>query len=163
MNPYLLFDHYDVDQAARVVWDGRHCFELGVIKSAILSAIRADSLYGLPVGSVSPFEEDYIIDREDLFDWYKKKGLVPFHPTIISDNIEKNEQNTALKKLDPRKENTLHILLATLAKKLNYSPDNKDTVGKIKAFVELEGLKMDEKTIRTNMKEAFNTLKDQQE
>jgi len=67
------------------------------------------------------------------------------------------------KPLDPRKETTLNCLIAVLAGKLGYSPDNTDTVGKVHALLEGEGVPMDKKTIRASIKAAFSSLNERRE
>jgi len=65
--------------------------------------------------------------------------------------------------LDPRKETTLYCLIAVLAETLGYSPGDKDTVGKVKALLDLAGVSMDKKTIRNNIKAAFGALNSKRE
>ncbi len=80
---------------------------------------------------------------------------------LFSDDSKNTAQQP--KSLDPRKEKTLHCLIAVLANKLGYSPDNKDTVGKVGNLLEMEGVRMDKKTIRANIKEAFESLNEKRE
>jgi len=55
------------------------------------------------------------------------------------------------------------LLDAVLAGKIGYSPDKTDTVGKVHALLEGEGVPMDKKTIRANIKAAFSSLNERRE
>jgi len=94
--------------------------------------------------------------RKCYANWFQSKGV---HPQFLFPDGEIK----AGQSLDPRNKRTLHCLIAVLAKNLNYSPDDQDTTGKIKKLLDNEGVSMNEKTIRTNIKEAFKTLNERRE
>ena len=79
---------------------------------------------------------------------------------LFPDEIENNTNPEAI---DSRKEKTLYCLIAVLAEKSGYSADDQNTVGKIDHCLELKGIKMDKKTIRTHIKEAFKSLNERRE
>jgi len=176
INPYSLFDEFTIYEAARALWDGEQSFEYDILVSAIQSGIDSGLLKckKTPKDPFSKFEEqecngyvscDYVvkIKRNDFLQWVESKGIsLPFARQGKSSDVTTNAEEQ-IKQLDPRKEKTLYCLIVVLAKKAGYSLDDKDTVGKIERLLSLEGVPMDNKTIRSNIKSAFEALNSKKE
>jgi len=106
------------------------------------------------------------IKKGNLIEWFETKGFKPaffFPDNEVHSTKKAPDGSEIVKPLDPRKETTLYCLIAVLAGKLGYSPDDKDTVGKIKTILDLAGVPMDKKTIRYNIKAAFGALNSKME
>lgn len=71
-----------------------------------------------------------------------------------------DEQNV---RLDPRKEKSLYLIIASLMVSQGYSPDARDTVGRLKGKLQLAGVNMSDKIIREHTKEAFKVLEEKRD
>ena len=181
LNAWLLHDEFSLDDVAHATYLEKAQDEDDYIAEGYSNTIRsaaekAVESFTLPSYYTSPFstesclykdvhkngdgsfvrQNQLLIKREDLQAWFANRNVRPRF-------LFPSETTKAISALDPRKETTLHCLIAVLANKLGYSHDNKDTVGKVARLLEMEGVGMDKKTIRSNIKAAFETLNEKRE
>jgi len=179
LDAWLLHDEFSLDDVAHASYlekaqDEDDYIAEGYSKTIRSAAEKAVESFTLPSYYTSPFstepclyrdapkngdfvsQNQLLIKREDLQAWFGNRNIRPRF-------LFPSETTKAISALDPRKETTFHCLIAVLAKKAGYSPSNKDTVGKIHNLLSMEGVSMDSKTIRTNIKAAFDSLNEKRE
>ena len=167
INPYLLHEEFRTREAASAL-----CYAVGdaegerfnIYLGAVESAISSGALHFVEQPLIDdPFEpfmqcrsNKEMIARNELLKWASEKGI----------NLFANNQNTApdcTNHLDPRKEKTLYLMIATLMTELRYDPENREVTGKLKRKLEMQGVKMSDKSIRNHVKEAFRVLNEKRE
>jgi len=136
----------------------KYSFYKKAIRAGCKTREEEDAFYDEHLEQVVIDKGEEYVAREELVNLANKLGERPRF--LFPDEIE---NNIAPEAIDSRKEKTLYCLIAVLAEKSGYSPDSPDTVGKIAKHLEMEGIKMDKKTIRTHIKEAFKSLNERRE
>ncbi|MEM9448014.1 MAG: hypothetical protein AAGA75_05735 [Cyanobacteria bacterium P01_E01_bin.6] len=157
----LLLDRIPTeDEKKRVLFDDPKLPDnVKRLKKEILQDILNLPIPHSGIISVSSVLTESKVHRQELTDFAKRKGLQPCflfqtNKTNIKAPISKKEED-----IDPRRRRTYLTLIRALLNKLEIDPSQKKLVPKIKGFVELAGLRLDENTIRNVLQE----LKDMDE